>query len=96
MSQQHLTPMEQIESLCDQLASHYGEGEGRELRVAAKMLLVAVDRFRRHGGLGWSNLVREYLEIAEHDPEKFERIINANRGESVGTAKHGKPESRLF
>jgi len=81
MPNQNQTPMEKIESLCEELVAHYGDGTERELRVAAKMLLVAVDRFRQHGGRGWSNLAREYLSLAENDPEKFERILLANRSE---------------
>jgi len=81
MLQQNQTPLEQIESLCEELVAHYGSGEDRELRVAAKTLLVALDQFRRHGGYRWSSLVREYLSIAENDPDKWEHILRANRGE---------------
>jgi len=73
--------MEQIESLCEELVTHYGGGEDPELRVAAKMLMVAIDRFRRYGGYEWSSLVREYTSIAVNDPEKFELILRANRNE---------------
>lgn len=83
MLQQNQTPVEQIESLCEALVAHYGDGADRELRVAAKMLLVALDQFRRHGGHGWSHMVWEYLNIAENDPEKFGRIMHANRSEKV-------------
>lgn len=83
MHQQNRTPMTRIESLFDELVAHYGDGDDRELRVAAKMLMVALDRFRRHGGGEWSSLVREYTSIAVHDEEKFKRILDANRGEKV-------------
>lgn len=76
-----LTPMEQFEALSQDLVTHYGNGTDREIRIAAKMLLVALDQFRRHGGRNWPNLVREYLSIAEIDPEKFDRILLANRSE---------------
>jgi hypothetical protein len=81
MPQHYRTPVEQIESLCQDLIAHYGDGEDRELRIAAKMLLVTLDQFRQHGGHRWPGLVREYLSIAEHDPEKFESILRANRSE---------------
>ena len=81
--QSNQSPVNQIEALYEDLITHYSDGEDRELRVAAKMLLVALDRFRQHGGTGWSSLVREYLSIAEYDPEKFERILSANRGEDI-------------
>lgn len=74
--------MAKIETLFDELVKHYGDGDDRELRVAAKMLMVALDRFRRHGGFEWSNLVREYTSIAMSDQEKFDRILRANRSES--------------
>lgn len=86
MSQQNQasnqTPMEKIESLFDELVAHYGSGDDKELRVAAKMLMVALDRFRLHGGGEWSSLVREYVSIAVNDQEKFERILQANRSEA--------------
>lgn len=72
--------MERIEALFEELVAHYGEGDDRELRVAAKMLLVALDGFRRHGGSGWPALAREYLGLAVNDPEKFEQVLRANRG----------------
>jgi hypothetical protein len=83
MSQKNQTPMEQIESMFNELVKHYGEGDDRELRVAGKMLIVALDRLRRHGGQNWSNLAWEYTSIAVNDQEKFDRILNANRSEKV-------------
>jgi hypothetical protein len=80
--------MVQIECLFDELVSHYGDGDDRELRVAAKMLMVALDRFQRHGGYQWPNLVREYTSIAINDPEKFERILGVNRSENVESMPH--------
>lgn len=87
MHQQNQTPMTRIESLFDELVTHYGDGEDRELRVAAKMLMVALDRFRRHGGGEWPGLVREYIGIAVHDQEKFDRILKANRNEKIDREK---------
>lgn len=87
MYQKNQTPMMQIEYLFEELVAHYGDGDDRELRVAAKMLIVALDRFRRYGGCEWSNLVREYMSIAVNDLEKFERIIHANRNEKI---EHGQ------
>lgn len=81
MRAQNQTPVEQIELLCERLAAHYGDGSDRDLRIAAKLLLVALDRFRLHGGPRWSSLVRDYLSIAEYDPDKFDRILASNRSE---------------
>lgn len=83
MTQAELTPMDRIESLSRELVAHYGGGPDPELRVAAKLLLVALDQFRRHGGVRWSDLTREYLAIAENDQDKFERILRANRSEKT-------------
>jgi hypothetical protein len=83
MAQINQTPMVRIESLFDELVNHYGDGDDRELRVAAKMLMVALDRFCQYGGREWSSLVREYINIAANDSEKFERILHANRGENI-------------
>ena len=82
------TPMERIESLCEELRTHYQDGEDRELRVAAKTMLVALDQFRRWGGNNWKNLVREYTEMALHDPEKFDRVLLANRSETPAIRMH--------
>ena len=75
------TPVEKIESLYESLLEQYGEGDERELRVAAKLLLVSLDRFRQYGGLQWPSLVREYLRIAEYEPDRFEDILRSNRGQ---------------
>jgi hypothetical protein len=90
MPQQNQTPMEQIESLCEELVTHYGGGEDRELRVAAKLLMVALDRFRRYGGYEWSNTVQEYVSIAVNDSEKFERILRANRNEKPENSNYNQ------
>ena len=83
MPEPALTPMERIESLSRELLSHYGDGPERELRVAAKLYLVALDQFRRYGGSNWPDLATEYLTIAKRDPEKFERILRANRSDKT-------------
>jgi len=83
MTEQNQTPMVKIEFLFEELVKQYGEGEDRELRVAAKMLMVALGQFRRHGGSDWPDLVREYTSIAVNDQEKFERILRANRSEGA-------------
>lgn len=75
-----MTPVERVEQLYDELLEHYAEGSDAEIRAAAKLLLVALDRFRSFGGPNWRSLVDEYMEIAERDPAKFERIMRGNRG----------------
>ena len=40
-----LTPLEKVESLYSELTEWYGEADKKELRVAAKLLLVALDKF---------------------------------------------------
>jgi hypothetical protein len=87
MPQENQTPMTQIESFFEELVAHYGGGDNRELRVAAKMLMVALDRFRRHGGPEWSSLVREYVSISVNDPERFELILRANRNEKTDNVR---------
>ena len=87
MYQQNQTPMARIESLFEELVAHYGDGDDRELRVAAKMLMVALDRFRQHGGNEWPSLIREYTSIAIDDQERFERILSANRSEKIDNEK---------
>jgi hypothetical protein len=74
------TPTERVEALFHELVAHYGDGDQRELRAAAKLLLVALARFRAHGGEHWSALLGEYIDILERDPERFERMLQSNSG----------------
>ena len=75
-----MTPLERAEAVFQELVAHYGGAEDRELRAAAKLLLVALDKFRVHGGSNWSGLLDEYVDLAKRDPERFERILHGNRG----------------
>jgi hypothetical protein len=76
------TPMERVEQLYIELVAHYGDGEQRELRAAAKILLVALSKFREHGGTHWQSLLDEYVNALKHDPIKFERMLESNRATS--------------
>ena len=77
----HGSPVERVEALYRELVDHYGGGEERELRAAAKLLLVALARFRQHGGPEWARLLDEYVHIIKTDPARFERMLESNRGE---------------
>jgi hypothetical protein len=73
------TPLEQAEQLFKTLTQHYGEGQDKELRAASKMLLVALDQFRTHGGQHWQTLFYEYVNLALFEPDTFDRILDNNR-----------------
>ncbi len=75
-----MTPLDKVEVLFDELVDHYGEAEDREIRAAAKLLIVAISRLKAGDPDRWTDLVEEYLSIARHDPDRFDRIIRANRG----------------
>lgn len=77
------TPLERIEQLLVEIRPHYGDATDAELRIAAKLLLVALSQFRQYGGHNWQQLVQEYLDIATQHPEKFERILRSNRSEKL-------------
>ena len=79
-----MTPLEKAEALYEELVAHYGEGEDREIRAAAKLLLVALAKFKQHGGPRGIALAEEYLDLLKPDPDKFERILHSNRGEVSG------------
>ncbi len=79
-----MTPLEKVEALYEELVAHYGEGEDREMRSAAKFLLVALAKFKKHGGSRGIALAEEYLDLLKHDPDKFERIMHSNRSEGSG------------
>ena len=74
-----MTPLEKTEAFFDKLVAHYGEGEDREIRAAAKLMLVALAKFKEHGSPRGIELADEYLNLIKYDPEKFERIMQSNR-----------------
>jgi hypothetical protein len=76
------SPTDRVDALYRELVAHYGNGDDRELRAAAKMLLVALAKFRAHGGVRWASLLDEYVDIAKHDPERLQRLLEANSGSS--------------
>ncbi len=80
-----MTPLEKAEALYDELVTHYGDGEDREIRAAAKLLLVALAKFKAHGGQRGIALADEYLCLLKQDPEKFERIVLSNRSKGKGS-----------
>lgn len=84
-----MTPLERVEALYEALAAHYGEGEDREIRAAAKLLLVAIDRLQRFGGPNWRRLINEFVEIAAYEPEKFERILREDRAADDESSRLG-------
>jgi hypothetical protein len=75
------TPLERVEALYDQLVAWYGDGDHREMRAAAKLLMVALNKLKEHGGPGWEWVVHDYLHIINEDPERYARMMAANRGE---------------
>ncbi|MFY0658370.1 hypothetical protein [Neptunomonas phycophila] len=75
----HLTPLDKTEQFYQNLLSHYANGDDKELRAASKLLLVALEKFQCHGGPAWYALMYEYINIAIHEPEKFELILQQNR-----------------
>lgn len=75
------TPLEKTENLYKELVEWYGEAEEKEIRAAAKLLIVALQKFSTNGGPHWHSLVIEYINILKYDPEKFQKIIESNRGE---------------
>lgn len=72
-----LNPLQRVEALYSELVTHYGEGDDRELRAAAKLLLVALDKFQKHGGHDWARLVDEYIRLARDNPDKFIRVLSS-------------------
>jgi hypothetical protein len=76
-----MTPLERAEVLYRELVVHYHEAQDAEVRAATKLLLVAIAELKRHGGVGWAALVYDYVAIADRDPERFNRILSANRSD---------------
>jgi len=78
------TPLEKVESLFNELSVWYGDADKKELRVAAKMLMVSLEKFAQYGGNDWRGLVMEYVDTLNNDPDKFQKILESNRGELKG------------
>jgi len=78
-----MTPLEKVEALYEELVAHYCEGEDREIRAAAKLMLIALDKFKKHGGPKGIALADEYLDLVKHDPDKFDRILISNRSKGA-------------
>ena len=81
--QNALTPLEKVERLYQELVNWYGEGTDREVRAASKLLMVALHELKEHGGLTWQGLVEDYLLMLKNDPERYELMLDANRGDPV-------------
>jgi hypothetical protein len=79
MSSDRRAPIERVEELYLELVEHYGKGDQRELRAAAKVLLVALAKFREHDGPNWPGLLDEYVDMIKHDPQRFQRMLESNR-----------------
>jgi hypothetical protein len=75
-----MTPLKKVELLYDELVAHYESGQDREIRAASKLLLVALDKFRQHGGTHWPALLDEYVTLAKENPAKFTKVIESQRG----------------
>jgi hypothetical protein len=85
-----MTPLERVEALYTELVRWYGEGSDREIRAASKLLMVALLKLQENGGFGWQKLVEDYLIMMRSDPERFRRILDANRGEGKAEAPAGR------
>lgn len=78
-----LTPLTRVEILYQDLLQHYGAADDGDVRAAAKLLLVALDRFSSSNNPHWPELVEEYVEMAKNDREKFSRVLASNRGSTL-------------
>lgn len=79
--ERQMTPLERVEALYKELVAWYGEGTDREIRAASKLLMVALLQLKEHGGFGWEGLVDDYLLMLKNDPERYAKMLDANRGE---------------
>ena len=73
-----MSPLEEVETTWLRLVAHYAGGEHREVRAAAKLLIVALAKFREHGGADWPAQVDEYVALARDNPDKLERILQGH------------------
>lgn len=83
-----MTPLEKTEALYRELVGGYGNGADPEIRAAAKLLMVALLKFKEHGGPGWPGLVDEYLMMLKQEPERYQRMLESNRGREKQHGSH--------
>ena len=76
---EELSPLQKVDQLYEELVAHYGDAEDRNLRAAAKLLLVALEKFQIHAGPEWVKLVNEYLSMVADNPQKTRRIMHCQR-----------------
>lgn len=74
-----LNPLQRVDQLYEELVAHYGDAEDRNIRAAAKLLLVALEKFQLHAGPDWVKLVNEYLCLVADNPQKARRVMNCQR-----------------
>lgn len=74
-SASRLSPTERVDALFLDLCKHYEGGEDKEVRAAAKLLLVALARLREHGGVHWDVTLDAYVKIAKKRPDKLASIL---------------------
>ena len=70
-----LSPTERADALYLDLCRHYEGGSDKEVRAAAKLLLVALARLREHGGVNWDVTLDAYVKIAKNRPDKLAAIL---------------------
>jgi hypothetical protein len=76
-----MTPLDKVEVLYRELVYSYGEGSDKEIRAASKLLMVALDEIKRHGGPQWREIVEEYMQILAENPQKYEKILATHRSQ---------------
>lgn len=79
-SARQLSPTERVDALYLDLCKHYEGGEDKEVRAAAKLLLVALARLREHGGSHWDVTLDAYVKIAKSHPDKLAGILQQGNG----------------
>lgn len=79
-----MTPLEKTEAFYADLTRWYAEGDDKEMRAAAKLLMVALQKIEEHGGPHWLATVYEYVNILANDPERYRRMMESQRGETRG------------
>lgn len=77
------SPTERVDALYLDLCRHYEGDKNKEVRAAAKLLLVALVRLREHGGENWDLTLDAYVDIAKRRPDKLARILHGTSGRKL-------------
>ena len=76
-----MTPLDKVELLYQHLVQSYDGAKDAEVRAASKLLMVALHSLKENESENWYGVVKEYIDILQDEPTRFEQFMNCNRSD---------------